>query len=195
MPRIQALPFRSGCHQCERSLSNFPIKTTYSTDCHGHFVSYSPYSELQSSRWGLCPVQQTLDVECGRHCSTPWERLSSTAFSGEQSKLHFLDLQRQGRFTKAWPAFFTFYVEAGLLICIFLWTGVLSGAPRRQWACRLRSLQRSAVVEVGPAELEASIRGGGAVILDIYAIWCFDLKSEQFFLGQCFHFHLDLPGL
>ena len=125
-----------------------------------------------SSRWGLCPVQQTLDVECGRHCSTPWERLSSTAFSGEQSKLHFLDLQRQGRFTKAWPAFFSFYVEAGLLICIFF-CGQVSFLGR--------SLQRSAVVEVGPAELEASIRGGGAVILDIFAIWCFGLKSQQFF--------------
>ena len=43
----------------------------------------------------------------------------ATNFAGEQSKLHFLDLQRQGRFTKAWPAFFSFYVEAGLLICIF----------------------------------------------------------------------------
>lgn len=53
-----------------------------------------------------------------------------------------------------------------------VYKGVLSGAPRHQWACRLRSLQRSAVVEVGPAELEASIRGGGAVILDIFAIWC-----------------------
>lgn len=38
------------------------------------------------------------------------------------------------------------------------------------------------MVEVGPAELEASIRGGGAVILDIFAIWCFGLKSQLFFL-------------
>ena len=94
----------------------------------------------------------------------------------------FLGLATPGPVYKGLAAFFSFYVEAGLLICIFFCGQVLSGAPRHQWACRLRSLQRSAVVEVGPAELEASIRGGGAVILDIFAIWCFGLKSQLFFL-------------
>lgn len=39
--------------------------------------------------------------------------------------------------------------------------------------------QNSAVTDVGPAELEARIRGGGAVVLDIYAVWCIDVKSPQ----------------
>ena len=59
-----------------------------------------------------------------------------------------------------------------------LWKGVRGPAKQR----RLTRLQRPAVVEVGPTELEASIRGGGAVILDIYAVWCMDLQNQNFVL-------------
>eukprot|EP00438_Fugacium_kawagutii_P034817 Skav226554 [mRNA] locus=scaffold421:295726:297637:- [translate_table: standard] len=53
----------------------------------------------------------------------------------------------------------------------------VSGVTRKGVLCGVqpRVDKRSplaAVADVGPAELEARIRGGGAVVLDIYAVWC-----------------------
>ena len=64
--------------------------------------------------------------------------------------------------------------------------GVVHEGLWQQALCR--QVRRRAVSEVEPAELEAAIRGGGAVVLDVYAVWCSDLRQNLF----CFRLHLFL---
>lgn len=51
----------------------------------------------------------------------------------------------------------------------------------KQALCQRQVRRRALVSEVEPAELEAAIRGGGAVVLDVYAVWCSDLRPRIFF--------------
>eukprot|EP00913_Durusdinium_trenchii_P009290 g8729.t1 len=51
--------------------------------------------------------------------------------------------------------------------------GLFVGYPGTRSQYASQSLKRRAsVTEVSPAELESSIRRGGAVVLDVYAVWC-----------------------
>lgn len=57
---------------------------------------------------------------------------------------------------------------------------VHEGLLWKQALCQRHVRRRALISEVEPAELEAAIRGGGAVVLDVYAVWCSDLRPSFF---------------
>lgn len=57
---------------------------------------------------------------------------------------------------------------------------VHEGLLWKQALCQRHVRRRALISEVEPAELEAAIRGGGAVVLDVYAVWCSDLRPRIF---------------
>lgn len=72
----------------------------------------------------------------------------------------------------------------------FLSLGLFVGYPGTRSQYASQSLKRRAsVTEVSPAELESSIRRGGAVVLDVYAVWSpgstFAIVIPCHSCGQC----------